>query len=85
MPPHRVRWEKRVHGTLIRKWVNAQPSAQVRTLCPDLRRFCPPQTGLSRSRASDHCVLAALLEYGSETNWVACMIPTPSGVGTETR
>ena len=34
----------------------------------------------------DHCVLAvALLEYGSETNWVACMIPTPSGVGTETR
>jgi len=36
--------------------------------------------------APDYCVLAvALPGYGSETNWVACMIPTPSGVGTETR
>jgi hypothetical protein len=36
--------------------------------------------------APDYCVLAvALPGYGSDTNWVACIMPIPSGVGTETR
>jgi hypothetical protein len=42
--------------------------------------------GRLAARNRDHCVFAlALLGCGFETNCVACMTPSPIGVGTETR
>jgi hypothetical protein len=52
---------------------------------PNREERTPIQPNRMRS-GRIHCVLAlALPGCGTETNWVACMIPIPIGVGTETR
>src|SRR5262249_15465250 len=76
-PQNRVRG-RQSRSRPILKSINGDPPAEIRRIVVGRRTALVPDP--------NYCVFAvALLGCGMETNCVACMTPSPSGVGTAAR